>query len=384
MAACADVAVRGDDRIRVVVADDTPDIRLLLRIALETAGGFEVVGEAGDGVEVAELVNTARPDAVVLDLAMPAVDGLQAIEEIRAHSPHTRIVVLSGFTARQMSPTALARGADAYLEKGTAFTELCELLRALCEPVPRATPRVIEEPADGSDLAGTRRGPQTPRDALSFLAHELATPLTVIRGFASTLASGVERMERPTIVASCAAIERQVIQLTRLITDLAEGGEIERGVFSVRPETVDVRQFMSTVIEDSHVVTDPHPVHLNIDVDAAVTGWMDTARIREVLGNLLSNAAKFSPPEAAIEVRVEARDGCVVVSVTDRGRGIPRGREDELFGKFSRLDARAPGTGLGLFLSRGIARAHGGDLVFQRAPHAGSRFILTLPSGTSE
>jgi DNA-binding NarL/FixJ family response regulator len=119
-------------RCRVLLVDDTPEIRELLRFALEIDGRFEIVGEAGDGAAAVELTNSERPDAVVLDLAMPVMDGLQAIPEIRKGAPKAKILVLSGFEARQMSDEAISRGAHAYVEKGRSLAELTALLADLC------------------------------------------------------------------------------------------------------------------------------------------------------------------------------------------------------------------------------------------------------------
>ena len=118
--------------IRVVLADDTEEIRKLLRLAFSTDERFEVVGEAGDGAAAIEVVAEMKPDVIVLDLAMPVMDGLQAIPEIVKTSEQTKIVVLSAFEAAQMSAEAIARGAHAYLEKGTGYMELMTVLADLC------------------------------------------------------------------------------------------------------------------------------------------------------------------------------------------------------------------------------------------------------------
>jgi DNA-binding NarL/FixJ family response regulator len=117
--------------IRVVLADDTSDIRLLLRIALEAGGDFKVVGEAADGQEAIEVVEREQPDVVLLDLAMPVMDGLQAIPEIRRVSTQTVILVLSGFGAATMANEALKRGAHDYVQKGLSPSALFERIRAL-------------------------------------------------------------------------------------------------------------------------------------------------------------------------------------------------------------------------------------------------------------
>lgn len=118
--------------IRVLLTDDTPDIRKLLRVNLELDGRFEIVGEAADGAEAVALTRLLRPDAVVLDLAMPVMDGLQAAPLIRQCSPESRILVLSGFDHARMEARAREQGADGYLEKGTAFGRIAETLVDLC------------------------------------------------------------------------------------------------------------------------------------------------------------------------------------------------------------------------------------------------------------
>ena len=116
------------DRLRVVLADDTAEYRLLLRLVLEQDGRFDVVGEAADGSAAVALVERERPDAVVLDLAMPVMDGLEAIPRIKRLVPDAAIVILSGFARGQLDGKALSLGADAYVEKGEAFALIASTL----------------------------------------------------------------------------------------------------------------------------------------------------------------------------------------------------------------------------------------------------------------
>ncbi len=115
-------------KLRVVLADDTAEYRLLLRVILEQDGRFEVVAEAADGAEAVRVTTAEQPDALVLDLAMPVMDGLQAIPGVRAGSPDTAIVVLSGFARGRLDGDVLARGASAYVEKGEAFAIIASTL----------------------------------------------------------------------------------------------------------------------------------------------------------------------------------------------------------------------------------------------------------------
>jgi DNA-binding NarL/FixJ family response regulator len=110
--------------ISVFLVDDVPELRELIRFGIEDDPGFEVVGEAGDGRSALEGIAEKRPAAVLLDLSMPDMDGLEAILEIRSRNPEIAIVILSGFSADRMSGSALERGADGYVEKGTPIEEL--------------------------------------------------------------------------------------------------------------------------------------------------------------------------------------------------------------------------------------------------------------------
>jgi DNA-binding NarL/FixJ family response regulator len=115
--------------ISVYLVDDVPELRELIKFGMEEDPGFEVVGEAGDGRTALDGIAATRPAAVLLDLSMPDMDGLEAIPEIRKGDPDVAIIVLSGFSADRMGPPALERGADGYVEKGTPIQELRDATR---------------------------------------------------------------------------------------------------------------------------------------------------------------------------------------------------------------------------------------------------------------
>ncbi|MEX2395267.1 MAG: response regulator transcription factor [Actinomycetota bacterium] len=145
------------DKLRVLIVDDTPDIRMLLKVALRTLGNFDVVGEGADGSEAVALASDLRPDAILLDLAMPVMDGLQATPEIRKCSPDTRVVILSGFSKDRLGDDALAAGADAYIEKGTSPKRIAEIVQELCD-TPRPPPAARLPDADVSEPEFEPRG----------------------------------------------------------------------------------------------------------------------------------------------------------------------------------------------------------------------------------
>ena len=126
-------SLSGTAPISVFLVDDIPELRELIKFGLEADPGFEVIGEAGDGRSAIDGVAKTRPAAVLLDLSMPDMNGLEAIPPIREGDPDVAIIVLSGFSADRMGAHVLDRGADAYVEKGTPIQELREVTRMAVE-----------------------------------------------------------------------------------------------------------------------------------------------------------------------------------------------------------------------------------------------------------
>lgn len=120
------------ESIRVVVADDAAELREALVEVLEDYGSFEIVGEAEDGGGAVELVRSVRPDLLLIDLAMPRMDGMEAIPHVLRSSPETKIAVLSGFQASLVEKDVMERGAHLYITKGTHPDQIVEQLLQLC------------------------------------------------------------------------------------------------------------------------------------------------------------------------------------------------------------------------------------------------------------
>jgi DNA-binding NarL/FixJ family response regulator len=144
--------------LRVVIVDDTPDLRDLLRMALQRRGEYQVVAEAENGREAIEVVRAQQPELVLLDIAMPVMDGLEALPQIRQVAALATVVMLSGFTASEMTERAVALGADGYVQKGTPIRQLLAQVRGLLELSAstrgtRVPPSPVSKPATGEGLA---------------------------------------------------------------------------------------------------------------------------------------------------------------------------------------------------------------------------------------
>jgi DNA-binding NarL/FixJ family response regulator len=145
---------------RALIADDDSDHRLLQRVALTRSGRFEIVAEASDGDEAVRLALEHRPDLVLLDLSMPRVDGLEALPQLRAALPDTKVIVLSSFARDQFAPAVLRAGAVGYLEKGMPQQRMVDeilTLAGLLEVVEEALAAVRANLAPELQSAGTAR-----------------------------------------------------------------------------------------------------------------------------------------------------------------------------------------------------------------------------------
>ncbi len=212
--------------IKVMLVDDQPAVRWLLRSTLEPDDRFEIVGEAGDGNEAVSVAEANHPDLAVLDLAMPNGDGLKAISEIRRTSPETRIVVLSGH-AESMGGLARAHGAAGCVQKGREPEVLFREIARLFPEVFGATP---------ADAPDAEVGP-SPAPNLSTLLHDLQGELTIVYGFAATLRDAREQMDAEAVLACAEPIERSARELSRLIGGLPEAiaGSLGRTATEVSP-----------------------------------------------------------------------------------------------------------------------------------------------------
>ncbi len=219
---------------------------------------------------------------------------------------------------------------------------------------------------------------------LAMVSHELRSPLMSVKGSADTLAAQSSRLDPAEMRQFFRIIQEQAEHMRGLIGDLLDVARIETGALSIEPEPSEVAALVEEAGARFHsgYAKNPLGVELAEDLPMALA---DRRRVAQVLDNLLSNAAGYSPEGSPIVVSAE-RDGVyVAVSVSDRGRGIPAEMLPELFRKFSRPSGGAAasgvdGSGLGLAICKGIVEAHGGRIRAESdGPGLGARFTFTLP-----
>ena len=210
-------------------------------------------------------------------------------------------------------------------------------------------------------------------------SHELRTPLTSIRGYAELFRRGAA--DRPEDLAKAMRrIEEEADRMGVLVDDLLLLARLDQG----RPlerQPVDLTMITSDAVDDARAVAPERPIDFAADGTVVVPG--DQARLRQVLGNLLQNANRHTPPRTPVHVRVYRGETEAVIEVADEGPGMSAEEAGRVFERFWRSDpsrARASGgAGLGLSIVAAIAEAHGGRAELQTAPGAGATFRVVLP-----
>lgn len=214
-------------------------------------------------------------------------------------------------------------------------------------------------------------------DFLIDTSHELRTPLTSVRGFSQAMIDGTidddEGRHRAAEI-----IQRETDRLLRLVNELSHLARLESGGVALQRSTMDVGPVISEAAEAFGPLAEAASVALRVDVDEGLPqASIDRDRIEQVLANLVDNALRHTPPGG--EVRISARrDGSTIeAGVSDTGTGIPASELPHVFDRFYR--GTRGSSGLGLTISREIARAHGGEIRVESVEGEGTRFTFTLP-----
>jgi len=216
---------------------------------------------------------------------------------------------------------------------------------------------------------------------LAALSHDLRTPLTVLVGLAESLA-----LTKPPLSLAQAetadAIQDEARRMSTLVGNLLEMARIESGQVSLNLQWQPLEEVVGAALDSSRSMLLRHKVEVRIPRDLPLVRF-DALLLERVLVNLLENASKYTPPGSTVTLSAEVIADRLSVSVSDNGPGLPKGREEAVFQKFTRGDRESatPGVGLGLAICRAIIEAHQGRIVGMNRPGGGATFTFTLPLG---
>ena len=240
----------------------------------------------------------------------------------------------------------------------------------------------VQDAASKAEAA--RQSDELKSTLLDALAHEFKTPLTSIKAASTALlSSNALKPEQQRELLSI--VDEETDRLSVLVTEAIQIARIEAGRVVLRRESHSVEELVESVLNKLRTVVEDRKVRVNI-APGLPRVWVDGELIEVALRQLVDNALKYSPAGSPVSLAAESKDGRVIVSVSDRGPGIPEAEQSRIFEKFYRAEAsrQIPGAGLGLVIAREIIHAHGGEIWVDSKPGEGSTFQFSLPSATKE
>jgi two-component system sensor histidine kinase/response regulator len=416
----------------ILVVDDQPSIRLMLETILKDAGYTNVLtaGSSGEAFNLLGMDESSSPvagvDLVLMDISMPEIDGIEACRRVKAVPqlmdismpeidgieacrrvkavPQLRdlpIIMVTGLVDTNDLQTAFAAGAVDYITKppniGEMLARVHSALEAKHEMDRRKSAYVtnLEEKNRELELAFAELEQKNREleaaslaktQILSTATHELKTPLTSIVGYVDRILLRQDRVgplnEKQQRYLE--TVQKNARRLKALVDDLLDVSRIEAGSLEltlleldVRHEIIDAIQLMQNQIGEKRI-----RLELNIPSDLGRIN-ADQLRFCQVISNLISNACKYSPSGATVTVTAQEASGLIQIDVSDTGIGISEEDQARLFSKFFRADntstREASGTALGLYITKHLIEAHGGDIWAESQLGKGTTFHFTWP-----
>jgi len=356
-------------------------------ILLAEGSGARVMATAGVGAEDYLEPGTAItvPGSILEDV----IDGGRTIyraDITEQRYPEEAGLVALGIRSRVLAPLQLGSRSIGALALSRSETssfreEEVRLMTLLARLVATAVQNLRTYEAERATVEELRRLSSLRADFVSLVSHELRSPMAAVIGSARTLQVRWRELRPDQREAFLAVIADETSRLSALVGDVLDTSRIEAGTFAYRFGDVD----LADVLRDSVAAAElgQEEVRLKTDLTGALPRVRgDADRLRQLVDNLISNAIKYSDSGGEVQVDARADDGHVLVCVRDTGPGIQPEHHAQIFEKFGRAGGAAkPGTGLGLFLARSFAEAHGGSLRVESEPGRGAVFLLRLPVG---
>jgi signal transduction histidine kinase len=361
-AATAEAATRA----RILIAEDNPDMRRYLTELLAPHYDIESVS---DGQSALAAARARPPDLLLSDVLMPGLDGFGLLRRLR-DDPQTRtvpVVMLSAQAGEEAMLEGLGEGADDYLSKPFSARDLLARVRTHL-----LLARMRREAAE-SLMKDT---------FISVASHELRTPLTVLK-------LGIQALRKQhgtpgsLLGERLADLERSIKRMNVLVDDMLSVSAIKSGHLTLQREPNDLVAICQTAAQQVGLATN---LPIAVDVPGErVEAVVDEGRILQVVGNLLSNARKYSAPNRPVMLSLR-RDGDEAhLMVRDQGPGIPPDQMPHLFERFHRVPnikvqtGSQSGLGLGLYISKAIVDLHQGRIWCESEEGSGSTFHVSLP-----
>jgi len=355
----------------LIIDDDESTCRSLTLIFNKKGYEVETAGTGRDAIDKAQgrFFNVA-----LVDIKLPDMEGTALLPPLKEMHPEMAVIMITAYASLENAVRALTEGASAYITKPLNMDEVLAAVRGALDKQ-----RLVEEKRRAEEAL--RELDRMKSEFISNVSHELRSPLHAIRGFTKLLLEG--KVPYPEIQREfLSVIDKQSQRLGVLIDGLFDLSRLESGRFQIQKQRLSIRDVIHKAVESFYSLASDKGIVISEDIPATLPEIeADGERVSQVMVNLLSNAIKFSNGGRSVIVKGGAKDGELVVQVTDHGIGIPKEAMPHLFERFYRAEdsmARG-GAGLGLYISRQIIEAHGGRIWAESKVGKGTTVSFALP-----
>lgn len=364
----------------ILIVDDTPDNLRLLSEMLSKRGYS--VRSAISGSAAFMAVNTKLPDLILLDINMPHLNGYDVCKQLKANELTRDIPVLflSAFNQADDKIKAFQVGGLDYITKPFQVEEV--LARVDTHLTLSRTQKELQQ-ARSEALRALKQEQelnQLKSEFISLVTHDFHTPLVSIQGFTSLLRQGCPSLPMETQHRYFNKIDTLVDHLMYLLEQVLLIGKSEVGKLQCYPTVFNLENFCHELIDSLHIEGNRPPIEFDYTSDRH-TVELDQTLLRQILINLLSNAIKYSPVNTPVSFTVECQNYEVILTVQDRGIGIPLEEQAHLFQAFYRCSnvKLVRGSGLGLAVVKTCIDAHNGQIQINSQVGQGTTVKVTLP-----
>ncbi len=368
--------------LKILVVDDEPGIRSgVSRILrnfrvdypfMDEAFDFEVL-EAATGEIGIEIVESSKPDILLLDNKLPGIQGIEVLEYIKKRQLVIIVVMITSYASLELAVKATSDGAYDFIPK--PFTP-----QELKSSIENITKRVFLKKMTNK-LQDT--GKQIRFTFLSVLSHELKAPLNAIEGYLKMIR---ERQQGPRLEDYDVMIDRSLDRIRgmrHLILDLLDLTRVESGKAKRNITEIDLQQIARTAMDTMRPYAIQRDVKLTLNCSGPVTINGDAEEIEIVFNNLISNAIKYNKDGGSVDVTMAPNGPCIEVSVVDTGIGMSASDIEKIFDDFVRIKSEKTkhiaGSGLGLSIVKKLIDNYDGKIEVTSTPDQGSKFIIRLP-----
>lgn len=355
----------------LLCVDDDPIIREICTCALNN---YNIV-QAEDGLVALNLLEIQQFDLVLSDVMMPNLNGLQLLQKIKEQHPDQAVILMTGYSDKELILKALQAGADDFINKPINILQLHTTVD-----------KVLEKQKIRQELAELKQIDQLKSNFLGLISHKLKTPATTISLFIQNLVNGIEHPSDTNFKQVLSMVQAETVHLEQLIQDLLYFSEATLQGKSLPLEPIDLALLLDETISTIQTKVQQRQIDFVNSIKPPlppIALRLNREKISFALRALLDNAIKFTPKGGLITITGELTTEQVKLAIRNSGTAIPQQELAKIFNKFYQVDpdhtGQVRGFGLGLYYSRDFIRSMGGQLYIESQPEDGTVATIVFP-----